>query len=307
MPPVTLIPKKTEAVELKDFRPISLIGGVYKIIAKILAEGLKTMINKLVNKHQMAFIKGRQIMVVALIASECVDTRIRWKIGFGERWLKWMGACVKTVRFFVLISGEPAGFFPSERGLKQGDTLSPFLFILVTEGFDSMMRVAIQNSLLKGFVIVEERLDKHRRDFLWLGNKGKGTHLVKWQIAQLSKSNGDLGIRNLRLQNNCLLTKWLWRFGNEEQALWREVIVSKYGQNEQWCSNPVNTTHGVSVWRTIRSLWSQLVKDITFKVGTGTRIMFWKELWIGQEPLMASYPDLFIFSTNPDAMVNEIW
>ncbi|PHU09599.1 hypothetical protein BC332_21459 [Capsicum chinense] len=64
---------------------------------------------------------------------------------------------------------------------------------------------------------VEERLDKLRRDFLWSGNKeGKGTHLVKWRTTQLSKSNRGLGIRNLRLQNNCLLTKWLWRFGNEE-------------------------------------------------------------------------------------------
>lgn len=178
---VALIPKKTEAVELRDFRPISLIGGVYKIITKLLAERLKKVINKLVNKYQMAFIKGRQIMDAALIASECVDTRIRgvdpgvmckldiekaydhvnWEflinilrqMGFGERWLKWIEVCIKTVRFSILRNGEPAGFFPSERGLRQGDPLSPFLFILVMEGLDSMMRVAIQNSWLQGFKI----------------------------------------------------------------------------------------------------------------------------------------------------------
>ena len=55
---VALIPKKVGVVELRDFRPISLIGGIYKIIAKILAERLKKVISKLVNKHQMAFIKG---------------------------------------------------------------------------------------------------------------------------------------------------------------------------------------------------------------------------------------------------------
>lgn len=74
---VALIPKKSGATELRDFRPISLISGVYKIIAKLLAEILKRVVHKLVNKHQMAFIKGRKIMVAALIASECVDSRLR--------------------------------------------------------------------------------------------------------------------------------------------------------------------------------------------------------------------------------------
>jgi len=74
---VALIPKKVGANDLRDFRPISLITGVYKIIAKVLAERLKKVIDKLVNKNQMAFIKGRQIMDAALIASECIDTRIR--------------------------------------------------------------------------------------------------------------------------------------------------------------------------------------------------------------------------------------
>ncbi|WMV29117.1 hypothetical protein MTR67_022502 [Solanum verrucosum] len=68
---VALIPKKASAAELKDFRPISLITGVYKVIAKLLAERLKRVIDKLVNKNQMAFIKGRQIMDATLIASEC--------------------------------------------------------------------------------------------------------------------------------------------------------------------------------------------------------------------------------------------
>lgn len=65
------------ANDLGDFRPISLITGLYKIIAKVLAERLKRVISKLLNKHRMAFIKGRQIMDAALIASECIETRIR--------------------------------------------------------------------------------------------------------------------------------------------------------------------------------------------------------------------------------------
>ena len=74
---MALIPKKVGANDLRDFRPISLVTGVYKLIAKVLAERLKKVIDKLVNKNKMAFIKGRQIMDAALIASECIDTRIR--------------------------------------------------------------------------------------------------------------------------------------------------------------------------------------------------------------------------------------
>lgn len=55
---VALIPKKHGAEELKDLRPISLIGGVCKIIAKLFTERLKTVMGSLVDEHQMAFLKG---------------------------------------------------------------------------------------------------------------------------------------------------------------------------------------------------------------------------------------------------------
>nr|XP_009762741.1 PREDICTED: uncharacterized protein LOC104214730 [Nicotiana sylvestris] len=75
---VALIPKKLGAKELRDFRPISLIGSIYKIISKLLTERLKKVVNKLVDSQQMAFIRGRQIMdivLTVLIVNECIGTR----------------------------------------------------------------------------------------------------------------------------------------------------------------------------------------------------------------------------------------
>jgi len=155
---------------------------------------------------------------------------------------------------------------------------------------------------------VEERLDKLRRDFLWSGNKeGKKIHLVKWQTALLSKKTGGLGIKNLRVQNKSLLSKWLWRFVVEDQALWRRAILNKYGQTEEWVSNVVDSTYGVSVWRSIRNLWDSLKENLVVKVGEGNKIFFWKDKWIGQECLNSVFPDLFSFCTNPEAKIAEIW
>ena len=73
---ISLIPKKVDAVEVRDFRPISLIGGVYKIIAKVLANRLKLVLGDIVHESRNAFVKGRQILDFVLIANECLDSML---------------------------------------------------------------------------------------------------------------------------------------------------------------------------------------------------------------------------------------
>ena len=71
---LALIPKKVDAVDVKDFRPISLVGGLYKIIAKVLSNHMRRVVHCLISESQNAFMKGRQILDSVLIASECIDS-----------------------------------------------------------------------------------------------------------------------------------------------------------------------------------------------------------------------------------------
>ena len=73
------------------------------------------------------------------------------RMGFGEEWVSWMKMCISTACFSVLINRSPVGFFGSSRGLRQGDPLSPLLFLLVIEVLSRLLKRTEDRGFLSGF------------------------------------------------------------------------------------------------------------------------------------------------------------
>ena len=71
-------------------------------------------------------------------------------MGFGEKWASWIRWCISTTSFSVLINGSPTGFFRSTRGLRQGDPISPYLFVLEMEALSSLINRAVRGGFLIG-------------------------------------------------------------------------------------------------------------------------------------------------------------
>ncbi|XP_071730763.1 uncharacterized protein [Rutidosis leptorrhynchoides] len=177
----SLIPKKDSPVSIQDYRPISLIGVQYKIIAKLLATRLSSVIGSVISPEQSAFIKERQILDGPLIVNEVVDwckrkkkkamlfkvdfdkafDSIHWSyifsmmrfMGFDMKWILWIKACLKSSKASLLLNGSPSSEFSIERGLRQGDPLSPFLFIIGMEGLHAAINDASDASLYSGLRI----------------------------------------------------------------------------------------------------------------------------------------------------------
>nr|GEV22981.1 RNA-directed DNA polymerase, eukaryota [Tanacetum cinerariifolium] len=129
---------------ISDFHPISLIGAQYKIIAKVLAIRLARVIDSIISPKQSAFIKQRQILDGPLMVNEV----IQWCYAFHG--VQWILGCLHSASASILINGSPTCEFNILRGLRQGDPLSPFLFIIAMEGLHVAMEDAMAAGLYNG-------------------------------------------------------------------------------------------------------------------------------------------------------------
>ncbi|XP_050232953.1 uncharacterized protein LOC126681456 [Mercurialis annua] len=176
-----LIPKVKGASNIKDFRPISLINGIFKLLSKVLANRLAPCLPDIISENQFGFIKGRSIHECHSIASEIINLSSRRKeqnflikldfqkafdsiswsfimgvlrqMKFSSLWVDWISSLLSTSQLSVLINGSPSENFYMERGVRQGDPLSPMLFVIAAEGFKILIDKAKDLGLIQGIRI----------------------------------------------------------------------------------------------------------------------------------------------------------
>ncbi|CAN1836487.1 Putative ribonuclease H protein At1g65750 [Linum perenne] len=177
---IILIPKIPNPKSMNNFRPISCCNFNYKIISKILSNRLKKWIPSLVPETQTPFTSGRAIQDNVIIVHEvlhsfktrvsnckdmclkldmrkaydmvdwdCLDNLLK-AYGFSETWCGWIRSCIRTVRFSVMLNGRALDAFQPSRGIRQGDPLSPFLFILMTNALSFLIDRSVSRKELHG-------------------------------------------------------------------------------------------------------------------------------------------------------------
>jgi hypothetical protein len=209
---IALIPKVANPTRLTDFRPISCCNTVYKCIAKILAGRIKVVWPSLVGPYQTAFISRWRISDNILLSQELMKGYLKStgparcamkvdlmkaydlvrcdfvdatliKMGFPRTVIDWIMVCVTSCQFSINVNGDLAGYFQGGRGLRQGDPLSLYLFVLCMEILSGLFYKMSANQNFK---------------FHWRCKKDKISHLC-FAFDLMIFSKGDVNsIRMIR-------------------------------------------------------------------------------------------------------------
>ena len=176
---ITCIPKENKPKQyLKNWRPLTLLDIVYKLASGSIANRIKLILDKIIGKEQTGFIKGRYIGenirliydlmnfteinnipgLILLIDFEKAFDSLSWRfirnalkmLNFGDSLIKWVDVFYKNITSAVSLNGHFSSFFSIGRGCRQGDPLSPYLFIICAEFLSTMIK---NNKKIKGITV----------------------------------------------------------------------------------------------------------------------------------------------------------
>ncbi|KAK6791450.1 hypothetical protein RDI58_010531 [Solanum bulbocastanum] len=223
---LVLLPKVQHPNKLSEFRPISLSNFTNKIISKILSLRLTPILPNLISPNQSGFMKGRSITENIMLAQEIIHQikrpaigsnvvikldmakaydRVSWsytclilrKMGFDENLIDMIWRIMANNWYSIIINGKRHGFFHSTRGLKQGDPLSPALFILGAEMLSRSLNQLHQNPQYHGFYMEERGPQINHLSFaddiiIFTSGRRQSLKLIMHTLATYERTSGQL-------------------------------------------------------------------------------------------------------------------
>ncbi|GJZ85778.1 RNA-directed DNA polymerase, eukaryota [Tanacetum coccineum] len=300
---IALIPKVPDPKGVNDYRPISLIGSLYKVVTKILALRL--------SRTSRADDLSNGIMSISLrCVSVAISIRSRLLLDYviEMSYLDSLGAAILDflggVSFDII---EAAAYSLGCSVMK-----TPFKYLGVPVGRLTLLKSVLGStpcywmSLFKVPKAVLATMEAMRREFFY-GAQADERKIawVKWSKVLSSKKNGGLGVSSFYALNRALLFKWVWRFISQDNSLWARVISAIHGPTFQ-----VLAVSSPSLWNSIvreihvlKSRGIDLVSYCKKRVGNGLRTRFWEEVWIGDQNLSKLFPRIFALENDKSCTV----
>ncbi|CAH8262212.1 unnamed protein product [Arabidopsis lyrata] len=171
---LTLVPKRPGASKIVDYRPIACLNTLYKVVSKLLVSRIKPILPPLILPNQTAFVKDRLLLENTILAGEIVNgyhkangpkrvcikvdiakafDTLSWDFLFSclkgihisDQYLRWLQACICITNYTIGYNEIVHGYFKGKRGLRQGDPLSPYLFVMVMNTLSLMLNKAAED------------------------------------------------------------------------------------------------------------------------------------------------------------------
>ncbi|GAA0168847.1 hypothetical protein LIER_23471 [Lithospermum erythrorhizon] len=306
---ITLIPKVERPIQMSQFRPMALCNTVVKVIGKALAMRLQKFLPQLISESQSAFVPNRLITENILLAYEAhhlikhrkrgnqglmsikldmlkAYDRIGWnflramifQLGFSDKWVNQIMLYVESVTYSLLVNGDQVAYIKPRRGLRQGDPLSPYLFIMCTEGLISLLNGACNKGELNG-ILLGPSLNPLSHlmfadDTLFLGQA-----LVE-QIR--NEITGILGMPQTTSHGKYL--ELSTRIGSSKKEVFISIIDRVKSRVDNWKSRLLSKAARLGsapsfTWRSLLSMRDLLYNGIKWVLGDGKSISVWHHNW----------------------------
>ncbi|OMO67823.1 reverse transcriptase [Corchorus capsularis] len=322
---IVLIPKLANPSSVRDYRPISLCNVMMKIITKALTNRLKLILPDIISDTQSAFVPDRQIFDNSIISFETVHymsnkrggqvshmalkldiskayDRVEWSyleevmrvMGFSERWISRVMACVHSVSYSVSINGKQSGRINPTRGIRQGDPLSPYLFLLCMEGLTSLLRESESNGTIRGVAVARHaprisHLFFAVDNILFLRTRVSDCEAVLHQLNRFEMASGQ----QINVAKSSIL------FSSNTPSDLKSSIMSflgvTIGRNPSF------------LWRSLLAGRAVIKEGSRWRIGFGNLVYIWSDPWINKPPSFRplSLPEVTMTDMRVSELISE--